>query len=301
MPPTRPPALRGKLFRGSHVVRAGLLTPAQLRTSAWRRVFPDVWACSSLRLTHELRALAAARLLLPGAVVSGRSAAVLWGAAPADTDDDVELTVPADFRGGTIPGIRLRRRGLAGSDVAVRRGTRVTTRVRTALDLAATRPLDEAVVAVDAFLVATRIPIEQVRAAAVALTGRDCRHVRRVLALADGRAGSPQETRVRLLLGRSGIPAPVAQFAVREAGRFLARVDFAWPQERLVLEYEGEWHGAPQQVGPDRERLNRLFAAGWREIFVIKDDLRRPERLLARIRAVLTPATIARARSRHAG
>jgi len=137
--PIRPPELRGKLFRASQVISAGLLTRSQLRSSAWRRVFPDVWACASLPLTHQLRALAAARLLLPDAVVSGRSAAVLWEAPLAETDDDVELTVPPSFRGGSIPGIRLRRRILADHDVVVRQGTRVTERIRTALDLAETK------------------------------------------------------------------------------------------------------------------------------------------------------------------
>jgi hypothetical protein len=291
--PVRPLELRGKLFRASHVISAGLLTRSQLRSSAWRRVFPDVWACASLPLTHRLRALAAARLLLPGAVVSGRSAAVLWEAPLADEGDDVEVTVPPSFRGGSIPGIRLRRRALPDHDVVVRQGTRVTGRIRTALDLAEIRPLDDAVIAVDAFLVATRRPVGEVRAAAATGTGRHCRHVRRVLALADGLAGSPQETRLRLLLGRSDVPTPVAQHRVLEDGQFLARVDFAWPEHRLALEYEGTWHGAPQQVPEDRERLNRLFAAGWRVIFVTKDDLRRPERLLSRIRAGLSAPTFA--------
>src|SRR4051794_8667979 len=164
--PSRPQALRGKVFRGSQVVRAGQLTPAQLRTTAWRRVFPDVWACSSLRLTHELRTLAATRLLVPGAVASGRSAAVLWGAPLAAIEDDVDISLPPGSRGGTIPGVRLRRRVLPTTDVVERRGVQVTDRIRTALDLATIRPFDEAVVAVDAFLVQTRTPIEDVRAAA---------------------------------------------------------------------------------------------------------------------------------------
>jgi very-short-patch-repair endonuclease len=86
---------------------------------------------------------------------------------------------------------------------------------------------------------------------------------------------------------------PVAQHAVRDRGQFVARVDFAWPDHRLALEYEGTWHGAPQQVPEDRERLNRLFTAGWRVIFVTKEDLRRPERLLVRIWAALSAPTSA--------
>ncbi|MGY1617587.1 endonuclease domain-containing protein [Geodermatophilus sp. SYSU D00691] len=291
--PTRPPELRGKVFRASHVVRAGLLTRSHLGSTAWQRVFPDVWACSSLRLTHGLRVMAATCLLLPGAAASGASAATIWGARLAEADDDVDLTVPPGFRGGVVPGVRLRRRALGDDEVTVHRGIRVTTRIRTALDLAAIRPPDEAVVAVDAFLVATRTPVDDVRAAAARASGRDCRYVRRTLARADGLAQSPQETRLRLLLGRTDLPEPVAQHRVRDASGFAGRVDFAWPEHKLALEYEGEWHGAPQQVPEDRERLNRIFAAGWRVIFVTKRDLRRPERLLARIRAALAAPTFA--------
>jgi hypothetical protein len=72
--PTRPPALHGKVFRGSRQVRIGRLTKGRLRSSAWRRLFPDVYACTSLAVDHRHRARAAAVLAVPGAVVSGRGA-----------------------------------------------------------------------------------------------------------------------------------------------------------------------------------------------------------------------------------
>jgi hypothetical protein len=89
VPPRRPPSLRGRVFRGSHVVATGRLTQRELRSSAWRRLFRDVYACVDLPITHEVRAVAAARLLVPGAVVSGPSAAVLWGVPVVGPDDDV--------------------------------------------------------------------------------------------------------------------------------------------------------------------------------------------------------------------
>jgi hypothetical protein len=96
--PVRPDRLRGRVFRGSSQVAAGRLTRGQLRSAAWQRLFRDVYACSSVVVTHEVRAGAAALLLLPGAVVSGRSAAVLWGVAAAGPTDDVELTCRPDRR-----------------------------------------------------------------------------------------------------------------------------------------------------------------------------------------------------------
>jgi very-short-patch-repair endonuclease len=79
----------------------------------------------------------------------------------------------------------------------------------------------------------------------------------------------------------------VAQYVVRDADGFIARVDFAWPEHRIALEYEGAWHGERQQVTKDRRRLNRLSAAGWQVVFVTAEDLRHPEQLIARISAAL--------------
>ncbi|SEO90955.1 type IV toxin-antitoxin system AbiEi family antitoxin [Trujillonella endophytica] len=298
-PPTRPAALTGKVFRGSDALASGRLTRGRLRSSAWRRVFPDVYACSSLTVDHRLRARAAARLLVPAAVVSGRSAAALWGVDLAGAYDDVECTVDATCRGGAVQGVRLTRRALPAQDVTSRDGVRVTTPLRTALDLARIEPPEEAVVCVDRFLQQSRrVTLEEARAAAETLTGPGCRRVRAAVARADGLAESPQETRTRLLLHAAPLPRPTAQYVVRDAeSRFVARVDFAWPEAKLALEYEGIWHGAPQNVGRDRRRLNALTAAGWTVLFVTAADLADPVALIARVAAALQASGYARRRS----
>jgi very-short-patch-repair endonuclease len=53
------------------------------------------------------------------------------------------------------------------------------------------------------------------------------------------------------------------------------------------VEYDGAWHAEPGQFARDRERLNRLQAAGWRVVFVTAADLYRPGDLVARIAAAL--------------
>jgi hypothetical protein len=243
-----------------------------------------------VEVTHQLRAAAAAQLLVPGAVVSGRSAAVLWGVrTAADPTDDVELTVPPGSSACTAPGVRVRRWPLEPEEIRRRGRTPVTSPVRTAIDIGReVGPVEESVAVLDALVVAGQVPLEDVRRAAAGATGPRCRRARSVVSLADGKAGSPQETRLRLLLHTSALPRPIAQHAVFDAdGRFVARVDFAWPDHRLALEYEGAWHGQPQQVAKDRARLNRLTACGWRVIFVTAADLHDPVRLIARIAAAL--------------
>ena len=279
--------LRGAVFRGSTVVRQGLLTPDELRGPAWRALFRDVHADASLPLTHELRARAAATVLRPGGVVTGRSAAVLWGVDLAGPDDDVELTLPPTTHAVRMPGIRVRRAVLAERDVCRRGGVRVTTPEATTVALAAALPVDDAVVAVDRMTASGLAPLPIVRAMAETATGAGSRAARRACALADGRAESPQETRLRLVVVRAGLPAPVAQHRVLHRGRFVARVDFGWPAQRLALEYDGLWHGEPGQFAADRARLNRLLAAGWRVVFVTAADLHHPERIVARVAAAL--------------
>jgi hypothetical protein len=286
--PSRPAELRGKIFRGSDQLVSGRLTRGQLRSSAWRRLFPDVYACSSLPVDHARRARALARLAIPDAVLSGRSAAVLWGVPLAGADDDVECTIPLRCRAGTLRGVRVTRRALTDREIARRAGVRVTTPLRTALDLARIEPVEEAVVCLDQFLRAGLLTLPQLRQAAAQLTGPGCRRIRRATQLADGLAGSPQETRLRLVLLSSRLPRPVAQHEVFGSdGRFVARVDFAWPEHKLAVEYEGLWHGESQNVVKDRRRLNELRAAGWTVVFVTAADLHDRVRLVAMIAAQL--------------
>jgi very-short-patch-repair endonuclease len=79
----------------------------------------------------------------------------------------------------------------------------------------------------------------------------------------------------------------VPQYDVVEDGRWLARVDMAWPAQRVVVEYEGEYHFDGVQIVRDDARLARLAAAGWLVIRVAAHDLRALDDVVARIRVAL--------------
>jgi len=288
-PPHRPAVLQGRVFRGTWAIGEGLLTRAQLRSTAWRRLREDVYADAAEPDTHRLHARGAALRMPRGAALAGRSAADLLGlrdvVAPADP---VEVVVPPSTRWDPEPGIVVRSAELAGAVLARGPFLRWTTGLRTAVDLARFAPPEDAVVLLDQLVHARVVDLGQVRAAVAALpTCRGAALARRAVAAADGRAESPQETRVRLLLAAHGLPAPVAQHEVVAGGRFVARVDFGWPAHRLALEYDGAWHAEPGQFARDRRRLSALAAAGWRVVFVTASDVHHPEVLLARLRAAL--------------
>jgi len=286
--PRVPPELAARVFSGSTVVRQGLLTPDELRGPAWTALFRDVYVHSQQPVTHALRARAAAGVLRPDAVVSGVSAGVLWGADLAGPEDAVELTLPPTTHPVRMAGVRVRRAVLDERRVRRHRGVRVTDPDTTAVALAGSLPLDDAVVAVDRMVHVGRASLPRVRALAAEGGGRGCRRARAACALADGRAESPQETRIRLLLLRGGLPAPIAQYEVSRPGRRPLRLDFAWPERRVALEYDGLWHGDPGQFGRDRRRLNVLGDGGWRVVFATAVDVHRPAELLARLTRLLS-------------
>jgi hypothetical protein len=282
-----PASLAGEVFRGSDAIGCGLLTPNQLRGKAWRRLYPDVYLHRDVPVTH-LRRVRAATLLVPRAVVTGRSAAVLWGVDLVTAEDDVELTVPPGTHQRRVPGLVVRRADVPEEHRWHRLGLPVTTAGATALRLAGLLSPVEAVVAVDRLIATGATDLAAVRALAAAATGRDCARARTACARADGLAESPQETRVRLLLEDSPLPRPVAQHRIVADGEFVARVDFAWPERKVALEYDGLWHAEPGQFARDRQRLNALREAGWSVVFVIAADLRDPGALVARIARALS-------------
>jgi very-short-patch-repair endonuclease len=95
------------------------------------------------------------------------------------------------------------------------------------------------------------------------------------------------EERFRELTRRAGLPQPIAQYRF---GRY--RLDFAWPELRVVVETDG-WatHGRRQAFEDDRARDAALLAAGWRVLRVTYRRLRRePTLVAAQLSAVLAQA-----------
>lgn len=89
------------------------------------------------------------------------------------------------------------------------------------------------------------------------------------------------------MMHRAGLPSPVPQFEIRIEGRFIARVDFAWPDRRVILEYDGAHHADVLQMRRDRKRLNDLVNAGWVVLHATAGDLRDPGPLLHALRTAL--------------
>lgn len=87
--------------------------------------------------------------------------------------------------------------------------------------------------------------------------------------------GSPAEMRLVRHLHRLGFPLPQRQWKVRDAsGRVVAKIDLAWPDWLVGLEYDGEEFHGPRRWTADAEREERLAALGWQIERVTKYELK---------------------------
>jgi hypothetical protein len=286
-------------FRGAEARALGLLSASQLYGTRFRRVYPDVFAPATLELDLWVCSQAAYLLVRDrGGVLAGYSAALLLGADCAPRHAAAEVLVPRYLR--AYPGLRVQFGTPSGSDVVQVEGCRVTIPLRTAWDLARRLPLVEAVVAVDALAHGRDFTPADLLARCVAQPGaRGCRRLPTVVAMADPRAESPMETRLRIRLVGSGLPSPAVQYPVLdEHGFVLARVDLAYPESKLAIEYDGALHFNRHRAELDRQRDAILASHGWETVRLGRDDVDpwMPE-TARRIWDVLTfraPASLAR-------
>lgn len=114
-------------------------------------------------------------------------------------------------------------------------------------------------------------------------------------ALGSDRADSELEERFARLVRRYGLPTMTYHHCIEVEGRFVAEVDFAYPQLLIAVEVDGwEVHGTPRAMQLDFERQANIEDLGWRVLrFTWRDVVRRPEYVANRIGRVLRARTTA--------
>jgi len=168
---------------------------------------------------------------------------------------------------------------IADDEITRLSGLPVTTRVRTAFDVGRhTVSRVQAIQRLDALSNATGVKVVDVEAVMAAHPGvRGLTRLRRVLPLVDGGAESPQETVARLVLIDAGLPAPQTQYEIfGEYGEFIARVDMAYEDVKVAIEYDGPQHWTDPLVRQrDIDKGVALAELRWHVIRVSSDLLYR--------------------------
>jgi predicted transcriptional regulator of viral defense system len=200
-------------------------------------------------------------LARPFAAVSHVSAARLWGfPVRRGLDPTVRLTDPGLWRRGH--NFHMTRAPLSDHDVTTSGPLRLTSAARTLVDCAREWDVEDAVVAIDAALLAGLTTPEQlVHVAAAQRRWRGVPDAVRAVQLADGRAESALETRGRLRMVGAGLPSPELQVEIRTGGRLVAVVDAWFDDVAVAVEFDGRvkytdpWRGrSPEQVLWDEKR-----------------------------------------------
>ncbi|MCZ2404663.1 hypothetical protein IV498_16125 [Paenarthrobacter sp. Z7-10] len=235
-------------------------------------------------------AAGAAQLAKPLSRVTGRSAAShatawkIWaypGYLPGGDDPRTHLSRAA---GLAIP----RRRDVVGhktqlfdDEVCCVDGLWITSRVRTWLDISRRMSVDELTVVADHLLRIPRPGFEgrskpyatMADLAAILDRHKGTPGIQKArLALEQARVGSDSapETRLRLAIGRAGLPDPLLNEVVDLGIGVTRQPDFSFPEYRVAAEYEGDTHSLPAQVVRDISREEDFIRAGWLQLRISK-------------------------------
>jgi hypothetical protein len=266
--------------------------------------FGDVWEKLDERGRHALRFRAAARASRQ-AVAASHVTAMLehvpdyWG---------LDLSRPhltrLDGRGaGRTSGLHQHRGVIRDGDLTHKGTYAVTAPACAGLELVTVASTEAALVSIDAVLKAGLCSVQDIWARYEAGIDRWPHTLRAniVLRLMDPRIESVGESRTLYMLWNGGLPLPQPQFDVYAAnGTHLGRVDFAWPELGVFLEFDGmikyqrllkEGESASDVVVREKLREERICrATGWRCVRITWADLQSPARTIAMIREVLAAA-----------
>jgi very-short-patch-repair endonuclease len=267
----------------------------RLSTGWLTTVYRDVYRAGPRPLRPLALAVAAVLHFRGRAVLSGRSAGVLWELTDREAER-AEVTLvgrSAHQRDGLL----LHRVGsLHHADIRRRHGLPVTSPARTLVDLAATLGSLELENAYAECLQRGLARDNQIRAAQERAGRRAASPKLTALLEVNARGESPAPTRSKAermlleLIRAAELPPPVAN--VRVSGHL---VDLFWPQQRLIVEFDGwETHGRRGSFESDRRRDQRLVAAGYRVIRITWHQLvHESYAVIARLTAALARSTAA--------
>jgi hypothetical protein len=290
-----PPDLHGRAF-SVHEARASGLSAKRLRGGDLATPHRGVRAPAGQR-THRQRAEAYAERMGELAVFTHITAAHLLG-APLPwrlVEGPLHVGVLGPARAPRVQGVVGHQLAPRTHRAQIRSGLRVLDPAEVWVQLAGILALDELIVGGDFLITGSepwdrRPPLTSRPAleAAVQRAG-SARGVRLARAALDELAYgclSPQETRLRLLIERAGLPSPVLNHRILDDhGRTIAMFDGAYPEHLLAYEYMGDHHRTDRATyRNDMVRRARAEDRGWTQLDISADDLdRRPLETVARI------------------
>lgn len=281
------------------VARRQLLALGMSATSIDRRIssgelvrcLPGVYTVSWVPTSWNQQVMASLLWAGPTAVASHATAARLWR-LDVDPSRHVEISVPTRVR-SPKSWLKVHKVGPAARCVKIE-GVAVTPLSQTLLDLAATSTSDILEEALESALRRrlTTVPKLEAFVERQCVQGRrGCAPLRRLLVQRGDipATGSRFETRFNRLLRKAGLPLPERQVEIFDGDRFIGRVDFAYPDAKVLIEADGYlFHSGRQAWQRDGTKGNHFGLQGWLILRFTTEDLRdRPDEVIETVRAAL--------------
>jgi Protein of unknown function (DUF559) len=250
-----------------------------LRAGSMVKLWPGVYGVAPVDTSTKLRALDL-RCGEPVPVCL-HSAAALYG---FDTEAVTDLHVLNPLRNHlrNSPGLVIHRR--EGVPLTTVRGRLTTPPAWTAVEVARSLRRPRALATLDQALQSgTCNPGNLLAAAGLQSGRRGIVMVRDLIPLARPGAESPMESEARLVMVDGGLPEPVLQYEVFDSDGRRWRLDFAWPEQRVAVEYDGfDFHSSPEHLRRDRQKRAALQELGWCVIHIVAEDVRRRRNAMVR-------------------
>ncbi|GAA4110259.1 DUF559 domain-containing protein [Knoellia locipacati] len=242
----------------------------ELAGPAYRQIFRGVHIAADIPDSLVVRARAALLRAPDHALVSHESAAQLW--VPSWTrSSDVHLSFSKGVK--TIgDGIRTHRFRYP-MERWHRHGLPVTGPAMTFIHLAVHLDLVGLVCFGDRLVARGAISPSELIAATEAWEGHGRRAAIAAARLVRERSESVPETQSRLLMVLAGLPEPACNHSYVVDGIERFRLDLAWVELKVALEYDGRWHDEPEQRAKDEARRAEMRANGWIIIVIRAPDL----------------------------
>ncbi len=269
----------------------------RLDAGRYLRLYPGVYAVAGSVDSPQRRMCSAVKSFPLPAAISHTTAAALWGLTRSRTQRIEVVTTRWDraHRLGLTVHESL---DLVPTDITKLDGVPVTTAARTVVDLGASnRWIVES--ALEQGIRKGLFTLDEVDAFVrrVARRGRRGVGVIRPLLKArqqwDTTTESALEDEFRKLVTDWGLPTPKLQYEVRdELGILVSRADFAYPEQRILIELDSEAHHMDRMTfRRDRSKQNRAVVLGWTVLrYTWWDVVEAPERVNLELMEALAQA-----------
>ena len=252
-------------FTTAAAIREGL-SRRLLRSPRFRPVMQGVYISADIPDTLVVRAKAALLVAPEYAVLSHETAARLWcPQGPRSARTHLSFSYQAHLSRDALNVHRFTYR----LETARRHGLPVTSPAMTFMHLAVRLELVELVAFGDQLVKRGLITVDDLVRYAQNWEHHGRAAGLRAAALVRVGVDSTPETRLRLLIVLAGLPEPTVNYVMyHDDGTIRYRIELAYREILLAIEYDGRWHDEEEQKAYDEARRSQLMSEGWTFIVV---------------------------------